>query len=556
LLNRTLITGGRYSSTDPESGETVFNGLEAGKTYVVEARTYKIMSDESILYSTALVSDEITMVEPTVTEPKFSIEGSTSLAVGLTTVKVDTVNKSSFTVKIDGVDKVLSGSYTLNKGEEISWNGGDISLNDLEDGTYTLSLKGVNGTKDSFAGLYQFTVDTSAPEIMISSPQGGGFFEGDSIVVTGISEPGATVIAGIDGGESVTVTVDDSGAFSVIVPLDDSLAYQDLRVYAEDAVQNRSMPFGCTLTNALMGENDLQAVILINGEVVTEIASSDQAKQLTMGFKSGDKIVTLNSNSLAAARVYWKTSMIEKSAKVSDSGVLIGDEGAVGLVTATLDNFTAVAKINAMNVAESEIEIVIPEGGIVYDGEEKTPEIRFGGYEELEEGVDYSVTYFNNVNAGTASVVIEGIGEGKISGIRVLNFEIEKRAIGDTEISVEDEGFTKPGVKVTFKGAELKKGTDYKVEYVINAKENKVIVNVEGIGNFENVASFSREIDTSFFGGIRNWFNDVKLALSGDGNGCNGCNGGCGSSIGVGAIIITTLLSAMFVMTDKKKKKQ
>ena len=153
-------------------------------------------------------------------------------------------------------------------------------------------------------------------------------------------------------------------------------------------------------------------------------------------------------------------------------------------------------------------------------------------------------------------MVIEGTGEGKLNGIRVLNFEIEKRAIGDTEITVEDSGFTKPAVTVSFNGVTLKKGTDYTVEYVINAKENKVIVNIEGIGNFDNVASYSREIDTSFFGSIRNWFNDIKYSFTDGGNGCNGCNGGCGGSVGIGAMILSALLSAAFVMADKKKKKQ
>ena len=514
------------------------------------------MSDESILYSQALVSEEIVMVAPTVTEPRFSIEDSKSIQVGNTLVSVDTINKNNFVIKVDGVDEILSGSYTLNNGEAIEWDGGDIVIENLEDGTYTLNLNGVNSTKDSFGGLYQFTVDTTAPDIMISSPQGGGFFDGGYVTVTGISEPGAVIIAGAEGGESVTAVVGEGGEFSVNVPLDETLAYQDLRVYAEDSVGNRSMPFGCTLTNSILGENGLKAVILIDGVEVSEVASSDQAKQLTMGFKLGDRIVALNKKSMASARVFWRTSMIEKSATVSDSGVLLGDEGAVGLVIATLDNFTAVAKINAMNVAESDIELVIPEGGIIYDGEAKTPEINFGGYEDLVEGVDYRATYFNNVNAGSASVVIEGIGEGKLNGIRVLNFEIEKRAIGDTEITVEDSGFTKPAVTVSFNGVTLKKGTDYTVEYVINAKENKVIVNIEGIGNFDNVASYSREIDTSFFGSIRNWFNDIKYSFTDGGNGCNGCNGGCGGSVGIGAMILSALLSAAFVMADKKKKKQ
>lgn len=538
ISSKVLLTGGRYSSTDEESGETVFNGLEADKTYVVEARTYKIMSNESILYSAAVMSDEIKMVAPVITEPKFSVDGAVSIAVGTTSVSVDTINKNSFTVKIGGVDGVISGSYTLNKSEEIEWNGGDIVLDGLEDGTYTLTLKGINNTKDSFSGLYQFTVDTTAPDMMISSPQGGGFFDGKYIVVTGLTEAGALVSANATGGETVTATADDAGRFEITVPVDDTLAYQDIRVYAEDSVGNRSMPFGCTLTNAILGENDLEAVILINGEVVTEIASSAQAKQLTMGFKSGERIVALNSNSVAAARVNWKTSVIQKNASISDSGVLVGEEGAVGIVTATLDNFTAMATLASINIAESEITLVIPDGGYVYDGTAKVPEIKFGGFENLVAGVDYNATYVNNVNAGTAAVIIEAIGEGKTSGIRVLNYEITQRSISEAEITLEEGGLARPAVKVTYNGVELTEGVDYTVEYVLNAKKNSGIVNVTGIGNFKNVASESYEVDTSAVGFINNVFNDIQSVF---------IAGGIGAVLLLvgGGILVTVLLAAL-----------
>ena len=555
LLERSLITGGRYSSTDSESGETVFNGLEAGKTYVVEARTYKLMDDESMLYSTAIFSDEIEMVAPIATNPTFSIDGASTINVGSTSVTVDTINKNSFTIKVGGVDSFLSGTYQLNREEAVEWDGGDIVIDGLEDGTYTLTLSGVNGTKDSFSGLYQFTVDTSAPDMMISSPQGGGFFDNGSVRVTGMTEAGAKIVAGAIGGETVSTVANESGAFEIVIPLDEHLAYQDIRVYAEDSVGNRSMPFGCTLTNSLLGENGLRAAIFIDGEQVDSVASSDQAKQLRMGFVSGDRYAVLNESSVASARVYWRTSMIQKSATVSDSGVLLGDEGAVGLVIATLDNFTAVAKLSALDVAEAEISLIVPEGGLVYDGEEKRPAISFGGYEEMVEGVDYSVSYYNNVNAGTATAVIEAIGEGKINGIKLLNFEIEARDIADVEIKIEEGGLARPAVSVSFGGKSLTKGTDYEVEYVINANRNTVIVNVEGIGNFKNVASYSLEIDTSLGGVIKNFFNDIKYTLN-EWLAFIIAGGGVATAlVAIGGILAVLLLVALVVVIVILKKK-
>ena len=179
----------------------------------------------------------------------------------------------------------------------------------------------------------------------------------------------------------------------------------------------------------------------------------------------------------------------------------------------------------------------IPEGGYIYDGEAKTPELLFGGYEKLEEGVDYNVTYLDNVNAGTASVIVEALDKEKTNGIRILNFKIEQRSIEDVEIEVDDKGYAKPNVSVSFGGKKLVKGVDYKVEYVLNAKKNTVIVNIEGIGNFKNVASYTREVDTSFIGSINSGLNDIRHFFN---------DGGIGPILVIsGGILLILLIAAI-----------
>ena len=55
----------------------------------------------------------------------------------------------------------------------------------------------------------------------------------------------------------------------------------------------------------------------------------------------------------------------------------------------------------------------------------------------LEEGIDYTITFENNVNAGTGRIVIEGIG--KYKGTKVCEFAIEK-AIAKNVVSTSYEG--------------------------------------------------------------------------------------------------------------------
>ena len=496
---KMLLTGGRYSGVDPETEEVREYGLEAGKKYVVAVQTYKIMEDESRLYSTVVLSDELLMVEPTVTDPELSIEGAVPLSVGSTTVSVDTVNNSTVTVLVDGVDKILSGSYTLNGGEEVEWDGGDILLEDLEDGAYTLKVSGVNATKDSFAELYQFSVDTKAPDIQISSPQGGGFFEDGKITVTGLTEAGATVRAGVEDGEEIVITADENGEFEVEIPLDSTMAYQNIRVYASDVLGNESMPFGCTLTNASISEEELEAVILLDGKEISELVADEEGKQLTFAFKNGDNYIYLNSDSVAAARVLWKTSVIEGSAEISDSGLLTGSRGAVGIVTATLDNLTAMVRIAPMDISTVKVTLDIPESGYIYDGLPKTPAVTVESDEELILDEDYTISYVGNLHAGQAAVVITATEDGKCTGIKIVDFTIAQRSITEAEITVEKDGSTDPKITVTFGGKTLEEGVDYTVEYKVDTKGRQGIVSVSGKGDFKNVVSKTYEIS---LGGI------------------------------------------------------
>ena len=68
----------------------------------------------------------------------------------------------------------------------------------------------------------------------------------------------------------------------------------------------------------------------------------------------------------------------------------------------------------------------VPEGGVTYNGGAFTPLITVtdtDGY-ELEEDLDYTIAYSDNVNAGTARITIKGISVYK--GEKELTFEIHK----------------------------------------------------------------------------------------------------------------------------------
>ena len=103
---------------------------------------------------------------------------------------------------------------------------------------------------------------------------------------------------------------------------------------------------------------------------------------------------------------------------------------------------------------------------------------------------NYDITWENNLNVGTASVVITGRGGYK--GSKRINFKILPTAkISQAGITLKFDPTTpvytgdpiKPVCTVSY-GGELKEGKDYKLSYQNNTKAGKATVTVTGMGGF------------------------------------------------------------------------
>ena len=137
----------------------------------------------------------------------------------------------------------------------------------------------------------------------------------------------------------------------------------------------------------------------------------------------------------------------------------------------------------------------------------------------LKEGIDYTIEYFDNVNAGTARYVIQGIGEN--IGRRPGTFQITPRKLEsdstDISVTVADQDYTgaqiKPAVSVQDKGLVgepvLVEGKDYTVEYGPNLRGSGTVV-VTGRGNY--TTAVGKEISANFV------INGSPQGLIGDAN--------------------------------------
>lgn len=114
----------------------------------------------------------------------------------------------------------------------------------------------------------------------------------------------------------------------------------------------------------------------------------------------------------------------------------------------------------------------------------------------LKEGVDYTVSYENNVNAGTAKAIFTGMGA--YSDYAEKTFNISKIAITSAAVNASTsssvvyvKGGATPEIKLVFAGRILTQDTDFNVKYSDNNNIGKATATVTGINNFTGTRSLS-----------------------------------------------------------------
>lgn len=143
--------------------------------------------------------------------------------------------------------------------------------------------------------------------------------------------------------------------------------------------------------------------------------------------------------------------------------------------------FTIVAK-SLSNATVSAIE------DQTYTGTAITPSVTVkDGDTTLVKDTDYTVSYTNNVNAGTATVTITG--KGNYSGTKEVTFKIVAKSISNATVSaIPDQTYTgnaiTPSVTVTDGNKTLVKDTDYTVSYSNNINAGTATVTITGKGNY------------------------------------------------------------------------
>ncbi|WP_409968919.1 S-layer homology domain-containing protein [Bengtsoniella intestinalis] len=367
-LPTTLTVGGQYSTTiyeledgtivtadtDGAVARTVIFGLEAGNDYTVGVTGYKYVTDGAYsveVYSAETKTSAITMVAPVDVNIELSITDAVQQPVSSTANlaiqgydTIDAVGSSTVTVNVSGVDK--NGTYSLDGSDYTAFSGSTITLIDVDNGTHTLTVRGENTAGDGGEEKYLFVVDTVGPTLMLSE-DGGGFFDGTSVTLSGISEINATLHVTVEGVTQEITPTWDGNRFSVTISLDDSWAYQTINLWAEDTVGNQSTTAILTLTNRLICDEDATTVLYLGDQDITGQTLSNVSGQLKLGVDVNGKVVFFNTSNSAGHRIEYSEQIIRGSASVSDAGVLTLSDDSYGMVSASLEQMSAYATFGA-----------------------------------------------------------------------------------------------------------------------------------------------------------------------------------------------------------------
>ncbi len=167
----------------------------------------------------------------------------------------------------------------------------------------------------------------------------------------------------------------------------------------------------------------------------------------------------------------------------------------IGTATITITgngNFTGVTTTTFQIIASDIKDVIvlnIPDQ--LYTGKQITPDptIMFNG-RLLAKDYDYTLSYENNVDVGTATVTITSVEESDFVGTATKTFEIVPRPIADAAITLpKHETYTgdpiTPHLTIEFEGMSLVVGKDYNISYDSNTNVGMAEIVIEGINNFE-----------------------------------------------------------------------
>ena len=231
-----------------------------------------------------------------------------------------------------------------------------------------------------------------------------------------------------------------------------------------------SNPFGSDFYRTITVTKGTEDKGKISVESIADQTYTGSALTPKVVVKAGSKVLTQNVD---------YTVLYSNNVNVGTASVKITGKGSYK------GSYTVNFKMLPCAISKAGIRKIIDQR---YNGNEIKPSVSLTyKYKTLKKGTDYTVSYSNNINAGTAIVTITGIGS--YEGTASTTFQIKPRSLREiTARKISTQEYTgqeiTPKLNLTYKGKTLTENVDYVAVYSNNIEPGNGVVNIQGKGNF------------------------------------------------------------------------
>ena len=341
---------------------------------------------------------------------------------------------------------------------------------------------GMTARLEQSYGIYQLGQDTTTKAIVThhTDPEHNVSLteENASYIIAAKDLEGNTITAHGASGSGDTLTFTKAGIYDITLTVSGSHVGTFHFTYTLLPLSNSDG--GLTLTV----DDDAQKVFTygdtnISGEIKVTAGSDDVTANCDLsyvytGFDGSAAQGLYTEDVLKNAGVYTVTATPKTGSSVTGTG-------------------SFVFLIKQRDLAEANMDVA--DSGLVYDGQAQEPDVTVTLTGDPQQNTDYTVGYYNNVNASNdATAVITATGNN-FTGTASKSFTIEAKSIADPSVIIEpipDQPYTGGEIipALTIKdndnGNALLLGRDYTVTGSNNKDPGTATLTIKGIGNYKD----------------------------------------------------------------------
>ena len=486
-----------YNSTAIEPLKDVFSKLELTVSHTVVPETLVLGTDYDITYSNNTDSFDVSSKKSSITltfKGKYAGEIKYEFKIKRAKVTVTdkdveyTAGKTSYDVAAK-VETVVNGKnvavpekdYTISTTKKATLENGStasgvvrfenknyIITDGIQDdnGYYykyissKVTKKDISKCTATVEGSYVYTGETISPKLIVK--------DGDVTLKEG-TDYKVTSKTGANAGDA-TVTITGQGWYKGTLDVKYTIAKANLA--------------NATVLDTL-GKKDFKLsyngypVVNVNTVVGSVKIGNTTLTAYDPATKTGDYVITIDDNAIEVGTYNFTIKAAPGNSRVE------GEYKGTFQIVASEQSGSFAPKLNPVYSANAQtLEVGVT--GAYYTGKAITPTVKLSvDGVELAQNIDYTIkSCTNNVNAGEATVTVEG--KGDYSGTQTAKFTINKANLSDVKVEAktntvdEKEVFTytgnqvkptAPDFKITLNGVTLN-ASDFAITYPTTSKVN------------------------------------------------------------------------------------